>query len=109
MTGCVDDARWDDICNRCGLCCFDKIEDERGNIFYTQTPCRYLDVINRQCKIFERRFEIYPSCIKLTPELVQTLRWLPSDCGYRTVAADAAEKSAIISKKHFSKKGHRLG
>jgi uncharacterized cysteine cluster protein YcgN (CxxCxxCC family) len=78
-----EDPDWDSRCKQCGECCFEKIEDERGNIFYTRTACRFLDVVTRQCKIFERRFEINPSCIKLTPELVQTLRWLPRDCGYR--------------------------
>ncbi|MEI6209452.1 MAG: YkgJ family cysteine cluster protein [Desulfuromonadales bacterium] len=78
-----EDQHWDSRCRQCGLCCFEKIEDERGNIFYTRTPCRYLDVVTRQCAIFERRFSINPTCIKLTPELVRTLRWLPSNCGYR--------------------------
>jgi uncharacterized protein len=80
------DSSWDDLCKQCGLCCFEKLEDDRGTIFYTQTPCRYLDVTTRRCKIFERRFEINPCCMKLTPELVATLRWLPNDCGYRQPA-----------------------
>lgn len=78
----VTGQEWDSLCKQCGRCCFEKIEDERGNIFYTQTACRFLDVVSRNCKIFERRFEINPTCVKLTPELVQTLRWLPRDCGY---------------------------
>lgn len=78
MTG---DA-WESLCRGCGLCCFEKIEDESGTIFYTQTPCRYLDVITRECRIYENRFTINPECIKLTPELVPTLHWLPRDCGY---------------------------
>ena len=108
MTECGDDERWDSYCKRCGLCCFEKIEDERGNIFYTQTPCRYLDVVSRKCKIFERRFEIYTSCIKLTPELVRTLRWLPPDCGYRKTVA-GCEEPENITKKRISRKGHRSG
>lgn len=107
MTDCIDDEKWDSYCNRCGMCCFEKIEDDRGNIFYTQTPCRYLDILTRQCKIFERRFEIYTSCIKLTPELVRSLRWLPPDCGYRKTVAEPEEKSETIYKKRFSKKGSR--
>ena len=82
------DSDWDNRCLQCGECCFEKIEDERGNIFYTRTACRFLDVVSRECKIFERRFEINPSCIKLTPELVQTLRWLPRDCGYHRKVAE---------------------
>ena len=107
MTDCGDDEKWDSYCNQCGLCCFEKIEDERGNIFYTQTPCRHLDVISRECQIFERRFEIYSSCVKLTPELVRTLRWLPPDCGYRRMDEKTEKRSDTISKKRFSKKGRR--
>lgn len=84
------DTEWDSRCKKCGRCCFEKIEDERGNIFYTLTACRFLDVVSRECKIFERRFEINPSCIKLTPELVQTLRWLPRDCGYHRSRVEPA-------------------
>lgn len=82
---------WDSLCKQCGRCCFEKIEDERGNIFYTLTACRFLDVTSRECKIYDRRFEINPSCIKLTPELVQTLRWLPRDCGYRRSCVEPAK------------------
>ena len=100
-------ADWDSRCKQCGECCFEKIEDERGNIFYTRTACRFLDVVSRECKIFERRFEINPGCIKLTPELVQTLRWLPRDCGYRRtritpVAASGKSKKTKIKSKRLS-------
>ncbi len=87
----VEDPDWDSRCLQCGLCCFEKIEDDRGNILYTQTACRFLDVISRECKIFDRRFEINPSCVKLTPELVQTLRWLPRDCGYHRKAVESVK------------------
>jgi len=92
---CAEDVDWDSRCKQCGECCFEKIEDERGNIFYTRTACRFLDVASRRCKIFERRFEINPSCVKLTPELVETLRWLPRDCGYHRKNVE----TAIVSEK----------
>lgn len=75
---------WESKCHGCGSCCFEKLENDRGTIFYTQTPCRYLDVVTRQCRIYENRFSINPECVKLTAALVETLRWLPSDCGYKT-------------------------
>lgn len=100
MVDCaVEDHEWDSRCKQCGRCCFEKIEDERGNIFYTQTACRFLDVISRECKIFERRFEINPSCVKLTPELVQTLRWLPRDCGYQRKVVEPVKTSYSSGKK----------
>lgn len=83
LTGMRDDSSWESLCRQCGLCCFEKIEDDAGTIFYTSVPCRYLDVVSRRCRIYERRFEINPDCIKLTEELVRELSWLHDSCGYR--------------------------
>ena len=78
-----DDAGWDARCKQCGRCCYEKLEDGRGKIIYTQTACRYLDVATRRCRIYTRRFEVNPHCVKLTPELLPTFKGLPPDCGYR--------------------------
>ena len=94
----IEGSDWDSLCLQCGRCCFEKIEDERGNILYTQTACRFLDVISRECKIFDRRFEINPSCVKLTPELVKTLRWLPRTCGYRRKEVEPEVSSLKVRK-----------
>ncbi|MDD2851719.1 MAG: YkgJ family cysteine cluster protein [Desulfuromonadaceae bacterium] len=100
MTGAdTKESDWDSRCKKCGQCCFEKIENERGTIFYTQTSCRFLDLTTRQCKIYERRFAINPSCVKLTPELVQTLRWLPRDCGYQTPVVAPVRPSGKRGKK----------
>ena len=95
----AEDPDWDSRCRQCGRCCFEKIEDERGNIFYTRTACRFLDVVSRECKIYERRFEINPGCVKLTPELVPTLRWLPRDCGYHRKAVGQGTASGKSRKR----------
>jgi uncharacterized protein len=79
----VNTEEWEALCTHCGLCCFEKLEDERGTVFFTRTPCRYLDVVTRSCSIYSRRFTINPDCIKLTPELVEKLHWLHDECGYR--------------------------
>ncbi|WP_173197271.1 hypothetical protein [Geobacter sp. SVR] len=94
MTDSINDdtPEWDALCHQCGRCCFEKLEDARGRIIYTQNACRYLDVITRRCKIFGRRFEINPECVKLTPELVPQLHWLPRDCAYRPPAAKYKQK-----------------
>jgi len=92
--------QWDALCKQCGSCCFEKFEDDQGNILYTQTACRYLDVVTRRCRIFERRFEINPRCLKLTPELVPTLRWLPPDCGY----LQPSDRRAVKNKNNCSEK-----
>nr|WP_082002979.1 YcgN family cysteine cluster protein [Geobacter sp. OR-1] len=85
MTNCDStEIKWENLCHQCGRCCFEKLENEDGTIFFTATPCRYLDVVSRQCKVYERRFEINPDCIALTPELVRSLDWLHDKCGYRS-------------------------
>ena len=76
-------GQWESTCRQCGVCCFEKYENDNGTIFYTQTPCRYLDVVTRLCKVYNNRFTINPECIQLTPELVQSLKWLHPECGYR--------------------------
>jgi uncharacterized cysteine cluster protein YcgN (CxxCxxCC family) len=86
--------RWEALCKACGECCLEKIEDERGTIFYTMKPCRYLDVETRLCKVYDKRFAINPDCVKLTPELVSTLRWLPGDCGYVSARQEAPPPSS---------------
>jgi hypothetical protein len=78
-----NEQAWEAICEKCGLCCFEKIENEAGAIFFTRTPCRYLDITSRLCKIYDRRFEINPGCVKLTPELARNLHWLHNGCGYK--------------------------
>lgn len=79
----MTDDRWESICARCGLCCFEKLEDESGTIFFTSRACRYLDIHTRRCRVYERRFQINPECVALTPELVERLPWLHDDCAYR--------------------------
>ena len=98
------DYEWDARCKQCGSCCFEKLEDGRGKIIYTQTACRYLDVSTRRCKVFERRFEINPSCIKLTPELLPSLHWLPGDCGYRPKPERFTRKTFRDRKKRGSRR-----
>ena len=83
----MDQEKWEALCEQCGLCCFEKIEDEDGRIFYTSTPCRYLDIDSRQCKIYDKRFKIFPECVQLTPALVKELKWLHRSCGYKKAQA----------------------
>jgi uncharacterized cysteine cluster protein YcgN (CxxCxxCC family) len=90
---------WDNLCKQCGRCCLDKLEDGRGKIIYTGDSCRYLDIVTRRCKIFDRRFEINPHCIKLTPELVGTLHWLPDSCGYRPPVPKYTQKTSRVRRK----------
>ena len=74
---------WDAVCERCGLCCFEKDVDENGRYRATKIPCRHLDVISRECRVYQKRLEVGEGCVKLTPEIVRSAGWLPDECAYR--------------------------
>lgn len=73
---------WESLCRHCGQCCFEKWIDEDGIIHPTAIPCRYLDVVTRECKVYHKRLQVGEGCIKLTPEVVAIVQWLPEDCAY---------------------------
>lgn len=75
---------WEEACKRCGLCCFEKSVDLKGRFVTTKTPCQHLDIVTRECRVYEKRLDVGEGCVKLTPELVAKADWLPSDCSYRT-------------------------
>ena len=100
-------AEWEALCTRCGLCCFEKIENERGTIFFTRTPCRYLDIATRECKVYEQRFAINPECVKLTPKLVEEIRWLHAGCGYRKASGIAGGPEVDARPEHSAPKKAR--
>lgn len=81
--------QWEDLCHRCGLCCFEKGIDGKGRIIATRVPCRHLDVHTRLCRVYDQRQAIETDCIKLTPEIVSTLKWLPESCAYRQPSGKA--------------------
>jgi hypothetical protein len=77
-----DRQAWEALCRRCGECCFEKWIDETGRVQPTRVPCRFLDIHSRLCRIYHERTEVEFDCIRLTPEIVPTLDWMPSDCAY---------------------------
>jgi uncharacterized cysteine cluster protein YcgN (CxxCxxCC family) len=83
----MSDAEWESLCDGCGRCCLNKLEDEdTGAIAWTSVSCRLLDTKTCRCSDYAHRAEKVPECIRLTPEEVRTLSWLPPTCGYRLAA-----------------------
>ncbi|MCI0465812.1 MAG: YcgN family cysteine cluster protein [Beijerinckiaceae bacterium] len=80
-------AEWESLCDGCGRCCLVKLEDEdKGQVYFTDIGCRLLDVESCRCSDYSRRGRRVRDCIRLTPEKVQSLGWLPPTCAYRLVA-----------------------
>ena len=79
---------WESLCDRCGLCCVHKIEDEdTGEIFCTRFACELLDLEYCTCREYERRRKVVPDCARLTADnLRRILPMLPATCAYRRLA-----------------------
>ena len=78
---------WESLCDRCGRCCLVKLEDEdTGEIHKTDIGCKLFDGEACRCASYETRHRKVKDCIKLTPDNVRTIPWLPSTCAYRLVA-----------------------
>lgn len=80
---------WEDICQHCGRCCLLKLQDdETDEIYYTNVICRYYDIEKNICTIYDKRCELVPECLKLTPQNVGKLPWMPKVCAYRRLFDD---------------------
>jgi uncharacterized cysteine cluster protein YcgN (CxxCxxCC family) len=55
-------------------------------VYYTDVGCRLLDATTCRCKDYRNRSEQVDDCVKLSPDNVADLKWLPPTCGYRLVA-----------------------
>ncbi|MEH6670850.1 YcgN family cysteine cluster protein [Halopseudomonas sp.] len=84
----MDQAEWESLCDGCGLCCLQKLEDEDDvdAIYYTRVACKLLDRESCQCSNYAERTRFVPDCIQLTPGDAAQFKWLPPTCGYRRVA-----------------------
>lgn len=77
-------AEWESLCDGCGRCCLNKLEDvDTGKIFWTDVACKLLDGESCRCKNYRGRRKHVPDCVKLTAKSVGTLSWLPPTCAYR--------------------------
>jgi len=77
---------WESLCDGCGMCCLQKVEDERtGEIRLIGVSCEYLDLETCQCLIYEIRTVVNSNCTKLTPKNIHEKTWLPRTCAYRSL------------------------
>jgi len=79
--------QWESLCDGCGQCCLVKLEDaDSGDVFYTDVVCYLLDQDACRCGDYKQRCILVPDCVKLTPDNLQDLSWMPVDCAYRRLA-----------------------
>ena len=74
------------VCDGCGQCCLIKLEDDdTGDIAVTRLACKLLDLGSCRCSDYRNRQQHVPDCVKLSPDGIKQLRWLPRTCAYRLI------------------------
>lgn len=81
----LSQQEWEALCDGCGKCCLNKLEDEdSGEVALTRVACRLLDDATCRCAHYEIRHQFIPECIVLKPENLDThAYWMPQTCAYR--------------------------
>ena len=80
-------AEWEALCDGCGRCCLMKLEDEdTGEIYNSDVRCRLLNGDTCRCSDYKNRQAKVKDCIKLTPQNVTEIDWIPRSCAYRRIA-----------------------
>ncbi|WP_039017224.1 YcgN family cysteine cluster protein [Halocynthiibacter namhaensis] len=76
---------WEALCDGCGKCCLNKLEDEdSGVVVFTRVACRLLDDETCRCSQYEIRRQFVPECIVLTPKTLPDVSYfMPHSCAYR--------------------------
>ncbi len=101
---------WESLCDGCGKCCLNKIiDDETGELFYTEAACKLLDHKTAACKNYSDRTSLVPECTVITIDNLPELDWLPDSCAYRRLYSGQSlpEWHPLIA--GDKKKMHKLG
>ena len=78
---------WELLCDGCGICCMEKVENEEtGTIEITSVSCQFLDLKTCRCMVYNNRLQLDPDCIKLSPNDLKEINWLPDTCAYRRLS-----------------------
>ncbi|MEA2933653.1 MAG: uncharacterized protein QOD74_299 [Variibacter sp.] len=91
----MTDAEWESLCDGCGRCCLVKLEQEPAegapasdnpSIYFTDVGCRLLDAQTCRCRDYPGRAAQVHDCVRLSPDVVDEIGWLPPTCAYRLLA-----------------------
>ncbi|MEM6896728.1 MAG: YcgN family cysteine cluster protein [Pseudomonadota bacterium] len=81
----MTDREWEALCDGCGKCCLNKLEDpDTGEVALTRVACRLLDNESCSCAQYDIRHHFVPQCIRMTPATIPMhAYWLPKTCAYK--------------------------
>jgi uncharacterized cysteine cluster protein YcgN (CxxCxxCC family) len=83
----LSDQEWEALCDGCGRCCLQKLEDaDSGDVYFTDVACRLLDRESCRCTDYASRLSQVEDCLSLRPLTQQKIDWLPGSCAYKRLA-----------------------
>ncbi len=94
---------WQEKCNRCGLCCHEKVIVGDSVVYDLDSYCQYYDPKTHQCTIYLERLEIEQRCKRVTRFSAMFASYLPDTCAY---VKEAREKHLRFARKrtiHFAR------
>lgn len=88
----MSEAEWESLCDGCGKCCLGKLEYEgedgepTGEVEFTDIACHLFDPQTCRCTDYPNRSLKVPDCVKVTPDNVGALYYMPPSCAYRLLS-----------------------
>lgn len=78
-------TEWESLCDGCGKCCLNKLEDaDTGDVYFTRIACRLFDGATCQCSNYVQRKLHVPECVVLDSAALERVSyWLPASCAYK--------------------------
>ena len=77
--------QWESLCDGCGKCCLEKLENNKGDVFFTSASCKYLHLKTCKCSVYKNRFATEPRCFDVSLKNINKWKWLPNTCSYRLI------------------------
>ena len=83
----MNTAEWESLCDGCGKCCVILLQEEDSErVYRTNLACKLLDLETVRCSDYANRHQRVPGCVRLTPDNIADLAWMPDTCAYRLLA-----------------------
>tara|TARA_R110002073_G_scaffold173944_2_gene331098 strand:- start:526 stop:957 length:432 start_codon:yes stop_codon:yes gene_type:complete len=81
----MNQHEWESLCDGCGKCCRIQLEDVDGIRATTSVVCKYMDMQQCSCSVYQERTKLVPTCLKLGIDNINEIDWMPDTCAYRLI------------------------